>query len=364
MTVVRDTGADLRNALAARLQSLSIGYHTRVSSSLVQSKVVRDVENVELMLQQVTHPLLSSIMVLIGADRHDRDHRSGVPPGLRARRAHRDRPAREPAPAHRGAQRRLPARDGGLRRTRRRDGVAHPRDPRARTRADRRDARRRRAPTVSARRACTSTCSTATSRRSRGSRCSCWGWDASCLAADLLAHRLPPHHAGRGRPPLDLLRAADRRPHALLMLIPVGARGIESVRSIAEVLQEPDLEQNEGKRRVDRVDGRLTLERATHRYPDADVGRPPRRRPRHRPGRDRRLRRVVRLGQVDAPQPRARVRASDVWSHPARRRRHAAARPSDGAPGRLGRAAGVRALRGHDPRQHRVRPSARDRTTS
>ena len=67
MTVVRDTGADLRNALAARLQSLSIGYHTRVSSSIVQTKVVRDVENVELMLQQVTHPLLSATMVLIGA---------------------------------------------------------------------------------------------------------------------------------------------------------------------------------------------------------------------------------------------------------------------------------------------------------
>ena len=41
----------------------------------------------------------------------------------------------------------------------------------------------------------------------------------------------------------------------LLMLIPVGARGIESVRSMAEVLQEPDLEHNEGKRRVDRVEG-------------------------------------------------------------------------------------------------------------
>ena len=67
MTVVRDTGADLRNALAARLQSLSIGYHTRVSSSIVQTKVVRDVENVELMLQQVTHPLLSATMVMIGA---------------------------------------------------------------------------------------------------------------------------------------------------------------------------------------------------------------------------------------------------------------------------------------------------------
>ena len=67
MTVVRDLGADLRNALTARLQSLSIGYHTRMSSSIVQTKVVRDVENVELMLQQVTHPLLSSTMVMLGA---------------------------------------------------------------------------------------------------------------------------------------------------------------------------------------------------------------------------------------------------------------------------------------------------------
>ena len=74
MTVVRDTGADLRNALAARLQSLSIGYHTRVSSSIVQTKVVRDVENVELMLQQVTHPLLSSIMVHHRRDHDDGDH--------------------------------------------------------------------------------------------------------------------------------------------------------------------------------------------------------------------------------------------------------------------------------------------------
>jgi ATP-binding cassette subfamily B protein len=57
----------------------------------------------------------------------------------------------------------------------------------------------------------------------------------------------------------------------LLMLIPVGARGLESVRSIAEVIQEPDLEQNEGKRTVDSVHGRVTLERVSHRYPGADA---------------------------------------------------------------------------------------------
>lgn len=56
----------------------------------------------------------------------------------------------------------------------------------------------------------------------------------------------------------------------LLMLIPVGARGLESVRSIAEVLQEPDVEQNSGKRVVSAVAGEIVLDSATHRYADAD----------------------------------------------------------------------------------------------
>jgi ATP-binding cassette subfamily B protein len=57
----------------------------------------------------------------------------------------------------------------------------------------------------------------------------------------------------------------------LLMLIPVAARGLESVRSIAEVLQEPDLEQNEGKRVVSCVTGRLELQHVRFRHPDADA---------------------------------------------------------------------------------------------
>ena len=67
MGAVRQVGADLRNGLAAQLQSLSIGFHSRASSSVVQTKVVRDVENIEVMLQQVAHPLLSATMVLGGA---------------------------------------------------------------------------------------------------------------------------------------------------------------------------------------------------------------------------------------------------------------------------------------------------------
>ncbi|MFT4261924.1 MAG: ABC transporter ATP-binding protein [Nocardioides sp.] len=64
---VRDIGAWLRNALTHRLQELSIGFHARLGASVTQSKVVRDVENVELMLQQVFAPVMSAVGVIVGA---------------------------------------------------------------------------------------------------------------------------------------------------------------------------------------------------------------------------------------------------------------------------------------------------------
>jgi ATP-binding cassette subfamily B protein len=57
----------------------------------------------------------------------------------------------------------------------------------------------------------------------------------------------------------------------LLMLLPVVARGAESLRSIAEVLREPDLEANEGKRPVDGIAGRIELIEVSHRYPGAET---------------------------------------------------------------------------------------------
>ncbi|MCU1558324.1 MAG: transporter [Microbacteriaceae bacterium] len=64
---VRHLAADLRNALTSRLQNLSIGFHARASASVIQTKVVRDVENIELMLQQAVPPALSALLVLVGA---------------------------------------------------------------------------------------------------------------------------------------------------------------------------------------------------------------------------------------------------------------------------------------------------------
>ncbi|MET3769811.1 ATP-binding cassette subfamily B protein [Marisediminicola sp. UYEF4] len=67
MGSVRHLAADVRNGLTHRLQELSIGYHSRMSSSIIQSKLVRDVENIELMLQQSAQTGLSALFVLSGA---------------------------------------------------------------------------------------------------------------------------------------------------------------------------------------------------------------------------------------------------------------------------------------------------------
>ncbi|TFB63511.1 ABC transporter ATP-binding protein [Cryobacterium sp. Hz7] len=66
-SAVRSMGSRLREALAVRLQLMSFEYHARGSASIVQTKVVRDVENLELMLQQASGPLLNAITILIGA---------------------------------------------------------------------------------------------------------------------------------------------------------------------------------------------------------------------------------------------------------------------------------------------------------
>ncbi|MDP9027103.1 MAG: ATP-binding cassette domain-containing protein, partial [Actinomycetota bacterium] len=56
----------------------------------------------------------------------------------------------------------------------------------------------------------------------------------------------------------------------LLNLAPLVSKGRESLRSIAEVLEEPDVEQNEGKKKPDRVLGTLEFEHVDFRYPDSE----------------------------------------------------------------------------------------------
>ncbi|MCZ4067453.1 ABC transporter ATP-binding protein [Microbacterium sp. H37-C3] len=268
MTVVRDTGADLRNALAARLQSLSIGYHSRVSSSIVQTKVVRDVENVELMLQQVTHPLLSATMVMIGAltmtaiavPQFLPVYALAVPIAIGIRYGMRNR-SRERNAVFRREVEVFSARVGEMASlipvTR-----AHGLEETAVTRVSRGAEGVRRA---------------GLHLDMLNGHVASISWVAmqllgvGCLvlAAIFSLTGILPISPGEVVLLSTYFTLLTQGLTQLLMLIPVGARGLESVRSIAEVLQEPDLEQNEGKRRVDRVVGDIRLERASHRYAGA-----------------------------------------------------------------------------------------------
>ncbi|GAB1331299.1 ABC transporter ATP-binding protein [Streptomyces sennicomposti] len=63
---VRRMGTGLRSALCTRMQQLSIGYHSRVSAGVLQAKVVRDVETVEQMVQQTAEQGLGALTVLVG----------------------------------------------------------------------------------------------------------------------------------------------------------------------------------------------------------------------------------------------------------------------------------------------------------
>ncbi|WP_221583557.1 ABC transporter ATP-binding protein [Microbacterium sp. G2-8] len=269
MTVVRDTGAGLRNALADRLQNLSIGYHSRVSASIVQTKVVRDVENIEIMLQQVAHPLLSATMVLIGAlvmtavkvPEFLPVYLLAVPLaiGIRWFAAKRSRVQNE---RFRREMEGFAARVGEMASlipiTR-----AHGLEQTAVTRV----------------------ASSADEVRRVGlvldmlnGRIASMSWvamqllGAFCLvlAATFALTDILPITPGEVVMLSSYFTLLTQGLTQILMLIPVATRGVESVRSIAEVLQEPDLEENDGRDAVDELAGAISLDDVTHTYPDTD----------------------------------------------------------------------------------------------
>ena len=269
MTVVRDTGAELRNALAARLQSLSIGYHTRVSASIVQTKVVRDVENIELMLQQVTHPLLSSAMVLIGAIAMTAIavpeflpvYALAVPIALALRWA-LSRRSRVRNEVFRREVEGFAARVGemaSLMPVTRAHGLEQTAVSRVSAGAD---GVRRAGLHLDMLNGHVASISWVTMQL--------LGLGCLVLAAVFALTGILPITPGEVVLLSTYFALLTQGLTSLLMLIPVGARGLESMRSIAEVLQEPDLEQNAGKRAVSSVRGHVELQHVSHRYEGAD----------------------------------------------------------------------------------------------
>lgn len=268
MGAVRAIGADLRNALAARLQELSIGFHARANSAIVQTKVVRDVENIEVMLQQTAHPMLSATMVLIGAVTMTA---ISVPQFL---------------PVYALAiplavvlkavlQRRSDARNETFRREvehfSARVGEMATLMPITRAHGLESVARERVAAGAEGVRSAGFALDLLNGRFASLSWVSLQLLGVGCLvlAAWFSLTGLLPITPGEVVLLSSYFALLTTSTTGLLMLLPIIARGTESVRSIAEVLHEPDLERNEGRRAVDSVSGEIALERVSFRYPDA-----------------------------------------------------------------------------------------------
>ncbi|MCL3862328.1 ABC transporter ATP-binding protein [Actinotalea sp. K2] len=64
---IRSVETSLRMALCRRLQELSIGYHRRVSAGVLQAKIVRDVENVVESTRQTFDSGMAAVTTLVGA---------------------------------------------------------------------------------------------------------------------------------------------------------------------------------------------------------------------------------------------------------------------------------------------------------
>ncbi len=64
---IRETENRLRSALVARMQQLSIGFYQRTNAGALQTKLVRDVENIEQMLRHMSDGGLAALNGLAGA---------------------------------------------------------------------------------------------------------------------------------------------------------------------------------------------------------------------------------------------------------------------------------------------------------
>jgi ATP-binding cassette subfamily B protein len=269
MGAIRSLGAGMRNALTMKLQLLSVGYYSRSSTSLVQSKLVRDVENVELMCAQTVSPVLSAILVFVGAVVMTAIRTPqflpalalSVPCGigvwwLMRRRSHlRNEQFRQEMEIFASKVGNMAA----MMPITKAHGIEDVAAQRIAQGAE--DVRRR-----------------ALALDMLNSRFGAASWVAlqllsvGCLlfAAAVATLDWSPVTAGDVVVLGTYFTALTGAVTSVLNLVPIIARGRESARSIGEVLEEPDLEHNDDKRPVTSLEGSIELNHVTVRYPDAD----------------------------------------------------------------------------------------------
>ncbi|MFF5494031.1 ABC transporter ATP-binding protein [Streptomyces aquilus] len=266
---VRRMGTSLRSALCTRMQQLSIGYHSRVSAGVLQAKVVRDVETVEQMVQQTAETGLGAGTVLIGGlviiglrtPEFLPVFLVVVPAAalvvarLRARlRTHNEHFRHEVETLSSRVTemtRLIPVtRAHGLERKalRRMDGTLH----RLLTSGNRLDL--------------------------VNGRFGSLAWVVLNVVGVLVlaGAALVSYYGVWGVTPGDVvmlsafLTTLTNSTTTLAGLAPVITKGLESVRSVGEVLQAPELEDNAGKREVGEVRGAVAFERVGHVYGDGE----------------------------------------------------------------------------------------------
>jgi ATP-binding cassette subfamily B protein len=266
--VYRQIGADLRNALVNRLQTLSIGFHQNSSASVIQTKVVRDVETIEQMLQTSFPPTMSAVFVLVGAITMTAIQVPSfipvfaitVPLGaalvwfVRGRSNLRNERFRRTVEQFSS-----------------RVGEMATLMPITRAHGLERHAAGRVAESAEGLRSAGFSLDQIAGRFGAVSWLSFQLLAVFCLFAAAAASLTGflPITAGQVVLVSAYFTLLTQAVISLLNLMPILARGRESVRSIAEVLQDPDIEQNSGKTHVEAVTGSLRFEGLSYRYPDA-----------------------------------------------------------------------------------------------
>ena len=264
----RSVAADLRNALTSHLQGLSIGFHTRKSASIIQTKIVRDVENVELFMQQVFPVVAVSLSILIGSIIVTAVQApafllvfaitvpisAGLVAGMRHRAARRNE-------AFRREMEDLSARVGEMAML----------IPITRAHGLERTASTRVAETAES----VKQAGLALDRLNSRFETTSWGsfhvLSTLCLgvAGWAAMSGIVPITAGQVVLLSTYFATLTSAITQLVGLTPIISRGVESIKSLAEVLEDPDLERNEGKTVVDRVIGQVTFDNVGYTFPEA-----------------------------------------------------------------------------------------------
>ncbi|MGJ7442187.1 ABC transporter ATP-binding protein [Aquipuribacter sp. MA13-6] len=268
-TAVRTVETDLRAGLCHRLQQLSIGYHRRMSAGVLQAKVVRDVETVVDATRQVLDSGLAAVTTLAGAI------------ALTAWRVPEFLPVflvAVPAAALlvQAMKRRMTTRNAAFRHEVEQLSAAvsemthlipvtraHALESRALERIDGSLAHVRRE---------------GVRLDVLNGRFNAVAWvlfqllSVACLVTAAWAARTGAIPVSAGDVVLlsTYFVALTGSVTMLMNLAPQFSKGLESVRSMAEVLGEADVERNEGKAVVDRVEGRIRLRGVRLRYDDSE----------------------------------------------------------------------------------------------